>query len=108
MTHFFLDRPVFSWVISILIMFAGVLSIAYLPVEQYPNIAPPTVTINAAYPGADAQTIENSVTQIIEQKLTGIDNLRYLNSKSLDGSSNITVTFEPGTNPDIAQVQTQK
>lgn len=107
MTHFFLDRPVFSWVISILIMFAGVLSIAYLPVEQYPNIAPPTVTINAAYPGADAQTIENSVTQIIEQKLTGIDNLRYLNSKSLDGSSNITVTFEPGTNPDIAQVQTQ-
>lgn len=105
--HFFIARPVFAWVIAIVIMIAGALSIASLPVEQYPSIAPPTVTINASYPGANAQTVENAVTQVLEQKLIGIDHLRYFSSSSSDGSSSITVTFEPGTNPDIAQVQTQ-
>jgi len=107
MTSFFIDRPVFAWVIALAIMLSGILSIFGLPIEQYPNIAPPTVTINAAYPGADAKTVENSVTQVIEQKLTGIDNLRYFSSSTSDNSMSITMTFEPGTDADIAQVQTQ-
>lgn len=107
MSHFFIDRPIFAWVIAIVIMLAGALSIHHLPIEQYPNIAAPSVTISANYGGADAKTIENSVTQVIEQKLTGIDNLRYFSSSSSDGSARITLTFEPGTDPDIAQVQTQ-
>ncbi len=107
MAAFFIDRPVFSWVIAIVIMLAGILSISKLPVEQYPNIAPPSVVIRASYPGASSEVIENSVTQVIEQKLTGIDNLRYFISNSADNSSSITLTFEPGTDPDIAQIQTQ-
>ncbi|MCB1583942.1 MAG: efflux RND transporter permease subunit [Xanthomonadales bacterium] len=107
MARFFIDRPVFAWVIAIIIMLAGVLAIRSLPVEQYPKIAPPTVAISAAYPGASAETVENAVTQVIEQRLTGIDQLRYYNSSSQDGSMNITITFEPGVDPDIAQVQTQ-
>lgn len=107
MPKFFIDRPVFAWVIAIIIMLSGMLAIKKLPIEQYPNIAPPSVAIQAVYPGADAKTVENSVTQVIEQSLTGIDNLRYFNSSSSDGSASITLTFEPGTNPDIAQVQTQ-
>tara|TARA_A100001015_G_C15041374_1_gene739868 strand:- start:656 stop:3877 length:3222 start_codon:yes stop_codon:yes gene_type:complete len=107
MASFFIDRPVFSWVIAIVIMLAGILSISKIPVEQYPNIAPPSVVIRASYPGASSEVIENSVTQVIEQKLTGIDNLRYFISNSADNSSRITLTFEPGTDPNIAQIQTQ-
>lgn len=107
MARFFIDRPVFAWVIAIVIMLAGVLSIRSLPVEQYPKVAPPTVAINASYPGASADTVENAVTQVIEQRLTGIDHLRYFNSNSADGTMTITLTFEPEADPDIAQVQTQ-
>jgi len=107
MARFFIDRPVFAWVIAIIIMLAGVLAIRSLPVEQYPAVAPPTVAVNAFYPGASAETVENSVTQVIEQRLTGIDNLRYFSASSSDGSMTITLTFEPEADPDIAQVQTQ-
>ncbi len=107
MARFFIDRPVFAWVIAIIIMLAGILSIRALPVEQYPKVAPPTVNISASYPGASAETVENSVTQVIEQRLTGIDYLRYFSSSSSDGAMSITLTFEPEADPDIAQVQTQ-
>lgn len=108
MSRFFIDRPVFSWVIAIIIMLAGVLSIMQLPVEQYPGIAPPSVSIVASYPGASAETLENSVTQVIEQGLTGVDNLRYFSSSSdSSGAVSINVTFEPEADPDIAQVQVQ-
>ncbi|MFA5593424.1 MAG: efflux RND transporter permease subunit [Micavibrio sp.] len=108
MPKFFIDRPVFAWVISIVIMLAGALSIFNLPVEQYPRIAPPTVSINASYPGASAETLENSVTQIIEQSLTGIDYLRYFSSSSdATGNVEIALTFEQEADPDIAQVQVQ-
>ena len=108
MAQFFIDRPVFAWVISIVIMLAGLLSIFTLPIEQYPKIAPPSVTINASYPGASAQTLENGVTQVIEQQLSGIDYLRYFKSSSeSSGSVTITLTFEPEADPDIAQVQVQ-
>lgn len=107
MARFFIERPVFAWVIAIIIMLAGVLSIRGLPIELYPKVAPPTVSIMALYPGASAETIENSVTQVIEQKLVGIDNLRYFSSQSMDGMSMIILTFEPNADPDIAQVQTQ-
>lgn len=107
MARFFIDRPVFAWVIAIIIMLAGVLSIGSLPIEQYPKVAPPTVAVDATYPGASAKTVENSVTQIIEQSLTGIDNLRYFTSSSADSSMTITLTFEPEADPDIVQVQTQ-
>lgn len=108
MAKFFIDRPVFAWVIAIVIMLAGVLSIMQLPVEQYPKIAPPSVTISATYPGASAETLENSVTQVIEQRLKGIDYLRYFNSSSdSTGNLQITLTFEPEADPDIAQVQVQ-
>ncbi len=108
MARFFIDRPVFAWVIAILIMLAGILSIMRLPVSQYPEIAPPSVLINTRYPGASAQTIENSVVQIIEQNMTGLDNFLYMKSEcSSTGDVQITLTFAPGTNPDIAQVQVQ-
>lgn len=108
MPRFFIDRPVFAWVVAIVIMLAGVLSIEQLPIEQYPNIAPPSVSVNTTFPGASAETLENSVTQVIEQKLTGIDNLRYFSSSSASsGSVQITLTFEPEADPDTAQVQVQ-
>jgi multidrug efflux pump len=107
MARFFIDRPVFAWVLAIITMLAGILSIRSLPIEQYPKVAPPTVAISASYPGASAATVENSVTQVIEQRLTGIDNLRYFNSASADGTMTITLTFDPAADPDIAQVQTQ-
>ncbi|WP_374763429.1 efflux RND transporter permease subunit [Yunchengibacter salinarum] len=107
MARFFIERPVFAWVIAIIIMLAGVLAIRGLPVEQYPSVAPPTVAVNATYPGASAKTVENAVTQVIEQRLTGIDYLRYFTASSSDGSATITLTFEPEADPDIAQVQTQ-
>ncbi|HVV27490.1 MAG TPA: efflux RND transporter permease subunit [Rhizomicrobium sp.] len=108
LSRFFIDRPVFAWVIAIVVMLAGGIAAMSLPVEQYPTIAPPAVVVNASYPGADAQTLQNSVTQVIEQQLTGLDNLLYFSSASnADGSASITATFAAGTNPDIAQVQVQ-
>ena len=107
-SNFFINRPIFAWVIAIIIMGAGVLSITSLPVEQYPSIAAPKVSVSASYPGASAQTLENTVTQVIEQNLTGIDNLRYIeSSSSSSGRASISLTFEPGADPDTAQVQTQ-
>src|ERR1700712_2832146 len=108
LSRFFIDRPVFAWVIAIVIMLAGGIAALSLPIEQYPTIAPPAVVVNAIYPGADAQTVQNSVTQVIEQQLTGLDNLLYFSSNSTaDGNAIITATFAAGTNPDIAQVQVQ-
>jgi hydrophobe/amphiphile efflux-1 (HAE1) family protein len=108
MSRFFIDRPVFAWVIAIFIMLAGALSITSLPIAQYPSIAPPTIAIIATYPGASAKTLEDTVTQVIEQRLNGIDHLRYIESSSTsDGTATITVTFDGGANPDTAQVQVQ-
>jgi multidrug efflux pump len=108
LARFFASRPVFAWVISIAIMLAGVAAIRALPVAQYPNVAPPSVNINATYVGASADTVENSVTQVLEQQLTGIDGLLYFQSSSSStGGSSINVTFKQGTNPDTAQVQVQ-
>lgn len=108
MSRFFIDRPVFAWVISIIIMGIGILSILTLPVAQYPQIAPPSVTINAVYPGASAETVANTVTQVIEQQMTGLDGMRYMSSSSTSaGTSTTTLTFETGTDEDIAQVQVQ-
>jgi multidrug efflux pump len=108
MARFFIDRPVFAWVISIVIMLAGVLSISQLPIAQYPEVAPPSVSISASYPGASAKTLEDSVVQIIEQNITGIDNVEYMSSTAeSSGSAQVTLTFRAGTDPDIAQVQVQ-
>jgi multidrug efflux pump len=108
LSQFFIERPVFAWVIAIVIALMGVLAIRTLPVTQYPTIAPPAVVIVANYPGAAAATVQNSVTQVIEQQLTGVDNLLYFSSSSSsNGQVSITATFAPGTNPDIAQVQVQ-
>ncbi len=108
LSRFFIDRPVFAWVIAIVIMLAGGIAALSLPVEQYPVIAPPAVVISAVYPGADAESLQNSVTQVIEQQLTGVDHLLYFSSSSTAaGTVSITATFEPGTDPDIAQVQVQ-
>ena len=108
MPKFFIERPIFAIVIALLITLAGGLSILGLPIEQVPPIAPPTVQISTTYPGASAQTVENTVVQVIEQQMSGIDHLIYLDSQSDDtGQSTTTLTFAPGTNPDIAQVQVQ-
>ena len=107
-SRIFIDRPVFAWVISIVIMLGGVGAILILPIEQYPDIAPPTINIRATYPGANAETLETSVTQVIEQQLTGLDGLLYFSStSSSQGTVDITVTFDKGIDPDIAQVQVQ-
>src|SRR5690554_5388581 len=108
MAKFFINRPIFAWVIAIVIMLAGGLAVTQLPVEQYPEIAPPSVQINASYPGATAATLEESVTQVIEQNMNGIDNLKYFSSTSDSaGNASITLTFDAGTDADIAQVQVQ-
>src|SRR5699024_9179042 len=108
MANYFIDRPIFAWVIAIIIMLAGILSIPVLPIEQYPEVAPPEVSIRASYRGASAQTVEDSVTQVIEQQMNGIDNLLYMSSKSdSSGTAQTVLTFAPGTDPDIAQVQVQ-
>jgi multidrug efflux pump len=107
-SRFFIERPIFSWVIAIVIMLAGILSIFNLPISQYPQVAPPQVNITALYPGASAETITNTVTQVIEQNLTGLDGYMYMSSTtSSSGRVSITVTFEAGTDPDMAQVQVQ-
>jgi len=108
MSRFFIDRPIFAWVIAIVIMLGGVLAILGLPIAQYPAIAPPSISISGSYPGASAKTVEDAVTQVIEQKMKGIDGLRYMSSSSdSSGGISITLTFKSGTNPDIAQVQVQ-
>ncbi|AKJ40800.1 multidrug efflux RND transporter permease subunit [Pragia fontium] len=108
MANFFIDRPIFAWVIAIIISLSGLLALNALPVEQYPNLAPPTVRISANYPGASAQTLENSVTQIIEQSMTGLDNLLYMSSQSSStGSASVTLTFQAGTDPNEAMQQVQ-
>lgn len=108
MSNFFIDRPIFAWVVALVVMLAGGLSLVSMPVNQYPSIAAPSVAISVSYPGASAETVQDTVVQVIEQQMNGIDNLRYMSSQSnSDGSMTITVTFEQGTNPDIAQVQVQ-
>src|SRR5690349_22410600 len=108
MSKYFIDRPIFAWVLALIIMLVGALSILNLPINQYPDIAPPAVAIQVSYPGASAQTVQDTVVQVIEQQMNGIDNLRYISSESnADGSMRIIVTFNQGTNPDIAQVQVQ-
>ena len=108
MARFFIDRPIFAWVIAIVIMLGGALSISQLPLEQYPDIAPPTVKISATYTGASAKTVEDSVTQVIEQQMKGLDNLTYMSATSSSaGSASISLTFTAGTDPDVAQMQVQ-
>jgi len=108
MARFFIDRPVFAWVISILIMLAGILSITQLPVAQYPSVAPPSIMVAATYAGASAETVQDTVTSVLEQQMTGIDNLQYMTASSgASGESQLTMYFKPGTSPDIAQVQVQ-
>lgn len=108
MANFFIERPVFAWVLAIIMMFTGGIAIMNLPIAQYPQIAPPTITISAAYPGADAKTVEDSVTQVIEQNMNGLDGLMYMSSTSdAAGNASIILTFKTGTSPDIAQVQVQ-
>src|SRR5271170_131382 len=108
MSNFFIDRPIFAWVLAIILMLTGSLAIKNLPIAQYPPIAPPAVAITVSYPGASAETVQSTVTQVIEQQLSGIDHLLYFSSESdKDGSMTITLNFEQGTNPDIAQVQVQ-
>ncbi len=108
LSKFFLDRPVFAWVIAIIIMSVGILAIYNLPISQYPQMAPPTIAISASYPGASAETVENSVTQVIEQKMTGLDNLIYMSASSDSaGGSRLELTFAAGTDPDIAWSKVQ-
>ncbi|MGC1061908.1 efflux RND transporter permease subunit [Pantoea agglomerans] len=108
MAKFFIDRPIFAWVLAIIIMLVGSLSILKLPIEQYPNVAPPAIEIQATYPGADAKTLQDSVTQVIEQNMNGIDGLMYMSSSSdSSGTLTLTISFESGTDADIAQVQVQ-
>lgn len=108
MARFFIDRPIFAWVVSILIILLGVISITQLPVAQYPSVAPPSIAINASYAGASAETLQDTVTSIIEQQMNGLDNLLYISSSSnASGQATINLYFQPGTNPDVAQVQVQ-
>ncbi|PTU77185.1 hydrophobe/amphiphile efflux-1 family RND transporter [Pseudomonas indoloxydans] len=108
MSRFFIDRPIFAWVLAIVAMLAGALSLVKMPISQYPNIAAPAVSIQVSYPGASAQTVQDTVVQVIEQQLSGLDGFRYMSAESnSDGSMTIIVTFEQGTDPDIAQVQVQ-
>ncbi len=108
MSQLFINRPIFAWVLAIIVMLAGVGAISKLPIEQYPDVAPPQVNIRATYPGASAETVENSVTQILEQQLSGIDGLLFFSSTSSSrGSVGISATFAKGTDPDTAQVQVQ-
>ncbi|MDZ7868076.1 MAG: efflux RND transporter permease subunit, partial [Rheinheimera sp.] len=108
MSHFFINRPIFAWALAIMVMLAGVLAIRALPIAQYPSIAPPAISVSASYPGASARTLEDTVTQVIEQKMKGLDGLMYMSSTSeSSGQVTLTLTFNAETDPDIAQVQVQ-
>jgi len=108
LSKFFLDRPVFAWVIAIIMMLTGALAIYNLPISQYPPIAPPSIAIDAFYPGASRKTVEDSVVQIIEQKMTGFDKMLYMSATSdSSGAGRIELTFAPGTDPDLAWAQVQ-
>ncbi|MBN8830957.1 MAG: efflux RND transporter permease subunit, partial [Sphingomonadales bacterium] len=108
LSRVFIDRPILAWVIAMIVMLSGIGAIQFLPIAQYPDIAPPQVNISANYPGASAEAVQNSVTQVIEQSLNGIDGLLYFQSSSdARGRVSINVTFNKGTDPDIAQVQVQ-
>src|SRR5271154_5182797 len=108
LSRFFIDRPIFAWVLACVLMLAGLLAIVQLPIAQYPSIAPPAVAITVVYPGASAETVQSTVVQVIEQQLSGIDHLLYFSSESnKDGSIAITLNFEQATTPDIARVQVQ-
>ena len=108
LSRFFLDRPVFAWVIAIMVMVLGGLAIYTLPISQYPPIAPPSIAIDCIYGGASAETVENSITQIIEQKMTGFDDMLYLSGTSdSSGASRVELTFKPGTDPDLAWAKVQ-
>jgi len=108
LSRFFIDRPIFAWVMALVVMMIGVISILTLPIAEYPSVAPPAISVTATYPGASAETVQSTVTQVIEQQMTGLDHLEYLSSVSdNNGIATITLTFAQGTNPDIAQVQTQ-
>lgn len=107
MPQFFIDRPVFAWVVALFILLGGALAIPQLPVAQYPNVAPPQIEVYAVYPGASAQTMDESVVSLIEQELNGADHLLYFQSTSSLGSATVTATFQPGTNPELAQVDVQ-
>ena len=108
MPQFFIDRPIFAWVVALFILLAGALAIPQLPVAKYPVVAPPQVEVYAIYPGASAQTLDESVVSLIEQELNGTDGLLYFESQSSLGSASITATFKPGTDPEMAQVDVQK
>ena len=108
MAKFFIDRPIFAWVVAIFIMLAGIVSIRMLPVSQYPQVAPPTITLTAVYAGADAQTLEDSVLSIIEREMNGLDGLDYMQASALsNGVGTLTLTFKTGTDSDLAQVDVQ-
>ena len=104
MAQFFIGRPVFAWVIALFIVLAGLLAIPNLPVAQYPSVAPPQIELTATYPGASAQTIDETVVSLIEQELNGVNHLLYFSSSSSQGSATLTITFQPGTNPELAKV----
>ncbi|RXD93133.1 multidrug efflux RND transporter permease subunit, partial [Xanthomonas perforans] len=107
MSRFFIDRPNFAWVVAIFISLAGLLALRTLPVEKYPEVAPPQISISATYPGASAQVVNDAVTSVIEQELNGARDMLYYDSSSSNGSAQITITFQPGTDPNIAQVDVQ-
>src|SRR5882762_11682115 len=108
MSRFFIDRPIFAWVIALVLILAGALAIRSLPISQFPPLAPPQISVTAVFPGADAQTLEDTTTQVIEQQMTGLDHLIYFSSTSdSSGTATVTLTFAQGTNPDTAQVQVQ-
>src|SRR5437763_4786069 len=108
MAQFFIDRPIFAWVIALFILVLGAVSIKQLPIAQYPSVAPPSIVLTAVYPGASAQTLEDSVISVIEQEMNGSPGLIYMESVSqANGSGSITLSFEPGTSPDLAQVDVQ-